>query len=407
MTLWREPAWTPDQLTPARLFSRRGFVLNAREVVARGALAGKGWRDRVAPAGPTTGHAWVLVGGAGFLGSRIAAQLLDGAEDTAVVIVSRAPQAVRARWAERDGDDAAERRTRNPRLRLIRADLRRPDLDWASQVPAAAVVLHLAAEVDALAGWSRLRAANLDALAASVALARRDGALLQFASSLSVLVSSNAVRADVAGPLAPDEALWLHGGYTQTKAAAEAALAASGLERWQVVRYGLLTPERGVPFPTGHFAPAFTSALRVVGVPDLAERAMVDLTPVEGAAAAAIRLARGAEPGWAHWANATSAALAEVLAALEASAGALPVSSREAWLTRVADLPAVSQALLRAAFDKTEFLQDDAARAPVLNVDLFQSTHRRFVAAGAPGALAPPSSLLPDVAESMLRPDAR
>lgn len=407
MTLWREPAWTPDQLTPARLFSRRCFVLSAREVVARGVEAGTAWRDRVAPAGPPTGRAWVLMGGAGFLGARIAAQLLDRAEDTAVVIVSRAPQAVRARWAERDGDATADRRIRDPRLRLVSADLRRPDLDWASQVPAAAVVLHLAAEVDALAGWSRLRAANLDALAASVALARRDAALLQLASSLSVLVSSNASRADAPGPLAADEALWLHGGYAQTKAAAEAALASCGLERWQVIRYGLLTPEGGAPFPTGHFAPTFASALRVVGVPDGAERAMVDLTPAEGAAAAAIRLACSAQPGWTHWANATAASLAVVVAALEASGGPLPVRSRDAWLTRVADLPAVPHTLLRAAFDKTAFLQDDAARAPVLNVDLFQSTHRRFVGTDGPGAPAPPSSLLPGVVESMLRPEAR
>ncbi len=404
MTLWREPAWTPAQLTPARLFSGRGFVLSAREVTARGVEAGKAWRDRVASAGPPAVGAWVLVGGAGFLGARIAAQLLDAPGPAAVVIVSREPSAVRARWAERDGDATAERRMRDTRLRMIHADLRRPDLGWAAQVPVATVIVHLAAEMDALAGWSRLRPANLDALAASVALARRDGALLQLASSLSVLVSSNAARADAPGPLAADEALWLHGGYAQTKAAAEAALASCGLERWQVVRYGLLTPEPSLPFPPGHFAPIFASALRAVGVPGVAERAMVDLTPVEAAAAAAIRLARSAEPGWTHWANVAAASLAEVVGALEDSVGhLLAVTSRETWLSRVAALPALPRALLRAAFDKSAFLQDDAARGPVLNVDLFQSTHRRFVAPGAPGASAPPASLLPGVAASMLR----
>ena len=412
MTLWREPAWTPDQLTPARLFGRRGFVLSAREVVARGVEAGMGWRDCVTPAapppaGPPTGRAWVLVGGAGFLGARIVAQLLDEAQVADVVIVSRAPQAVRARWAERDGDATAERRMRDPRLRLVSADLRRPDLGWAGQVPAAAVVLHLTAEVDALAGWGRLRAANLDALAASVALARRDGALLQLASSLSVLVSSNAARADAPGPLPPDEALWLHGGYAQTKAAAEAALASCGLDRWQVVRYGLLTPEPGVAFPPGHLAPAFASALRAVGAPEVAEHARVDLTPVHGAAVAAIRLARSATPGWTHWANATAASLAELVAALEALAGPLPVTPCNTWSVRAAALPAVPRALLRAAFHKTGFLDNDAARGPVLNLDLFQATHRRFVAPGGPGAPAPPSKLLPAVAASMLLAGAR
>ncbi len=402
MTVWREPAWDPSWLTPDRLCRRHGFVRSGTELAARGAAEAAGWTDRLPPLADGTPGAWVLVGGAGLLGARIAAQLLDAAADAAVVIVARRPDGVAAHWTAADGRAAAARRLRDPRLRLIAADLAGERVDWAQQVPQAAAVLHLGAAMSALAAWDRLAPVNLAGLRASVALARRDDAVLQLASTLSVFVSSNAQRADRGVPLPPDEALWLHGGYAQTKAAAEHALLATGLPRWQIVRYGLLVPEGGVPFPAGHFAPAFAAALaEVAALPAEAERAAVDLTPVGGAAAAAIGLALSGAPGIVHHANPQAAALQAVVRGLEAASGTLPVIATPAWVERVAALPAIPRALLRAAFGKTCFLQTDAARAPLLNVDLFQSTHRRFVDAGTV-EVPSPETLMPGVVASML-----
>ena len=61
--------------------------------------------------------------------------------------------------------------------------------------------MHLAASLHALAGWRTLAPVNLGGLRHSLRLARRDGAVLQLASTLSVFVSSNAPDADREAPL--------------------------------------------------------------------------------------------------------------------------------------------------------------------------------------------------------------
>ena len=389
MTQWRDPRWTPADLVPTRL---RGQALNTAEIARRAAAAAKGWDPRPPPAGE--GSAYVLVGGSGFLGARIAACLLAEPDDAPVVLVSRHPESVLRQGLLPP----------SPRLVLIAADIEADRSDWIVSIPRARVVFHLAAAVHALAGWDRLAPVNLAALGASIALARRDGALLQLASTLSVFVSSNARDADVEARLPERHDLWLHGGYAQTKAAAEMALAQMANLRWQVVRYGLLVPEAGALFPTHQFAPAFLRALNRVGaVPDQAERAAVDLTPVDDAARTAVQLARNEAVHWRHWANPESAQLADVVGAIEAECGSFARCSMDEWLGRLRVLPRMDRALLRSAFDKSGFLAEDAATMPVLNVDLFQSTLRRFVPGDARrDAPPPPRDLLPGVVRSML-----
>ena len=388
MTRWRDPEWDPANLVPARL---RGHALSTAEIAQRAARVADSWHPRPSLAGE--GSAYVLVGGTGFLGARIAACLLAEADDAPVVLVSRHPESV------------LNQKTLppSPRLILIKADIE-ADRDWMARIPRAHIVFHLAAAVHALAGWDRLASLNLAGLGASVALAQRDGALLQLASTLSVFVSSNARGADVEAKLPERDDLWLHGGYAQTKAAAEMALLRMEHVRWQVVRYGLLVPEAGAPFPAHHFAPAFLRALnQVASVPDQAERAAVDLTPVDGAARAAIRLARNGGPRWRHWANPESCQLADMVHAIEALRGRFALCSMREWLGRLGSLPRMDRALLRSAFDKSGFLAEDAAVSPVLNVDLFQSTLRRFLPPDARRDAPPPSrALLPGVVQSML-----
>ncbi|MGI4943020.1 MAG: hypothetical protein ACRYHQ_21060 [Janthinobacterium lividum] len=138
-------------------------------------------------------------------------------------------------------------------------------------------------------------------------------------------------------------------------------------------------------------------------MPDQAERAALDLTPVDGAARAAIQLARAGTPCWRHWANPEAAHLADVVAAIEAVRGPCARCRMGDWLGRLGSLPRVEGALLRSAFDKSGFLAEDAAVSPVLNVDLFQSTLRYFLARGpGPETLPSPRDLLPGVVHSML-----
>ncbi len=389
MTCWSDPRWSPADLVPARL---QGHALSTADIARRAAGATTSWDPRPPMAGE--GTATVLMGGAGFLGARIAAQLLAEPGDAPVVVVSRRPEAIFEQGV----------RPGSPRLILVAADITQAGQTWMDRIPRARTIFHLAAAVHALAGWNALAPVNVNGLGASVALARRDGALLQLASTLSVFVSSNSAHAEAEARLPERHDLWVHGGYAQTKAAAEMALLRTADLRWQVVRYGLLVPEAGAPFPPLHFAPAFLRALSRVGaVPDQAERAAVDLTPVAGAAHAAIRLARAEAPHWRHWANPISAQLADVVAAIEAERGRLPRCSLDDWLGRLGSLPRMDRALLRSAFDKSGFLAEDAVASPVLNVDLFQSTLRRFMP-GEPGqdSPPPPCDLLPGVIRSML-----
>ena len=401
---WTAPRWHPADLVPGRLHCGHDAFLSTAEAAARAGAAVADWTDRV-PQPPTGVPGFVLVGGAGLLGSRIAAKLLDAPGGGPVVIVSRRPGAVARQWQGFAGPDRAARWMRDPRLVLVPGDIAAAEDGWLARVPRAGVVMHLAAAVHALAGWRVLAPVNLHGLRHSMRLARRDGALLQLASTLSVFVSSNAPDADREECLPVRSDRWLVGGYAQTKAAAEFALAGSGL-RCQVIRYGLLVPEPGIAFPSDHFAPTFLAALRQAGaVPMEAEQATVDLTPVDGAAAAAIEAARGGGIGWRHWANGTAATLSDTLAAIEAAVGPFPRVSSDNWEARLRTLTPVGRTLLRAAFNKSGFLADDAARRPVLNLDLFQSTHRRFLPAGSvrPGAPPSPALLLPGMVASMLR----
>ena len=382
ITAWHAPRWSPADLVPPRLGRCDG--LSTAEIARRAVI-------RVGPAPHRADRtATVLVGGAGFLGTRIVKQLLAEPGDQPVVVVSRRPETV-LRHCPAD-----------KRLVLVAADLAAADWSWMRRIPRADVIFHLAASVHALAGWHALAPVNLAGLAASVALAGRDDAVLQLASTLSVYVSSNAEAADGEGTLPESDAVWLYGGYAQTKAAAEFALARMTSLRWQVVRYGLLVPEPGDAFPARHFAAIFCRALLRLGlVPDPAEQAAVDLTPVDGAAAAAIRLAREAAPCWRHWANPVAAPLSEVVAAIEAARGPLARCSRPEWLGRLQALPRIERTLLRAAFDKSGFLADQPGG--LLNVDLFQATGRRFIPAGPLGdAPPPPGDLLPGFVQSML-----
>ena len=124
---------------------------------------------------------------------------------------------------------------------------------------------------------------------------------------------------------------------------------------------------------------------------------------MNGAARAAIQLARNQAPRWRHYANPRPAELADIVAAIEAVRGPFARCSMSGWLGRLRPLPRIDRALLRSAFDKGGFLTEEATASPVLNVDLFQSTLRRFISADA-WQDAPPSprDLLPGVVRSML-----
>ncbi len=417
MTVWTPPRWSPADLVPGRIFARRGFAMSFAEAASRGGAMGREWRDIAGPA-PAVDAApggYVLLGGAGLLGSRIAAALLGEVSDAPVTLVSRGPRSVERLWSAWLGEDAAAALMASPRLRFVNADLSGDGMDWMREIPRCGTVFHLVAQLDAFAGWGAEIRTNIGSLIHAVALARRDGALLQYASTLSLQVSSNWEPTSDEDPEAPApvrDDLWLYGGYAQTKAAGEFALAVAAPDlAVQTVRYGLLVAEGGVPFPDGHFVPGLVQALLQVGaLPATAEDARVDLTPTDNAAGAAVAMARTGEARVFHWANATGARLEGLVAALQVELARrrqpdLEEVGDEEWDRRVTALPGLPRTLLRAAFRKSEFLASrEVSDRPMFNADLCQATGRRFAVgfAGHPLPLRP-GKLMMGIVRSALR----
>jgi nucleoside-diphosphate-sugar epimerase len=229
--------------------------------------------------------------------------------------------------------------------------------------------------------------------------------VLVHASTLSVFVSSDGAGEGGEETLSDAGRTVLYGGYAQSKAMAEARLAAlaadpsGGPLAVKVVRYGLLVPPDGRDLPTDHFLRTLLGALsRLSAVPVEAEEAFVDLTRIDQAAAAALAIADAPREGVFHYANPRPCSLTEVVGALGAAMAAhgriLGTLNHAGWGRKLEGEAGLPRALLESAFSKTGFLQGRARRAPVLNADLFQTTGRRYaigraLACGAPVPEAP------------------
>ncbi len=242
----------------------------------------------------------------------------------------------------------------------------------------------------------RLAAANETATRNAIAFAAATGARLVHASTLSVFVSSDMGGEAEETSLRGRPQRTLLGGYAQSKAVADMLVedaAAQGLDACSL-RLGLLVPEAEPQMDVGSFLSTFRDGLTLVNcVPASAEEALVDLTPVDQAAACIVALIDAADvPTFVHYANPRSAPLSMLV---ERTLGPDPIVVDDAdWETEIAGQASITAALLDAAFRKRRFLAGRCARRPVANADLFQSTGRRYdvstaVSLGAPVPRSP------------------
>ena len=312
--------------------------------------------------------AYVLTGGAGFLGSEIARGLLRAGER--VVIVSRNPM---LSPHLRKCIPNADKLSRTGQLKLISADISTADTEWISEIPRAHTIIHLAANVHAFAGMERLTV-NITGLRGALMLAVRDGAFLDLASTLSVYVSSSRINDNPATVLQADDTV-IFGGYAQTKAACELLLPLFPDISSRIIRYGLLVPNLGNAFPAGHFAPLFMKAMCCAGLPENAENAAVDITPVGKAAESCIGIPCK-KGDVIHEAALSPALLSDIIRLLPAP---VQVFSNSVWMQRIRERSALERMLLFSAFRKSDFLKTDARRGPFFNADLFQATGRNLM----------------------------
>lgn len=402
-------------MAPGGMYTASGFGRTRLQLEdmtpERGRAEGRPGDARTTTLDP--GRTSLVIGGAGFMGSRLVRSLLSDPRRGPIVVASRNPHGLRRELAHAYGEETADILASDPRLSHLRIDISAPGA--ASEAASTlrthdvGVVHNLAARMDAFAGYSRLRGANVDGVAVAADIAASTGARLVHASTLSVFVSSDGCGESEETWQDPSSPATLYGGYAQTKAMAEEMLAqraAGGLDV-RCVRYGLLVPEHGRLLMPDHFMRMILEALSGIGfVPREAEEALVDLTRVDQAAEAAIAIGDGAETGIFHYANPMSCSLSGFVEAIDEGmreAGRpLRHVSREAWKTATSRLPRMTQALLQSSFHKKAFMSR-ARKAPFVNVDLFQSTGRsyeisRSLHAGA-AMPEPPESLMARLAK--------
>ncbi len=322
-----------NPVTPLQLLRGNPLGMSSAEIEAQLPADLPPWEA------PPWGQTVLLTGASGQLGGRLA-QLLRS-QGCRVLPLSRQ---ARSGWLQADLSE--------PRLGLSQYEQLAQEVD---------VVIHCAAEVNTVLPWDCLRAANLDCLPELVRFCQHGRPKsLHFASTLSVFVST-----DFRGKARCDDDLGaqrtIFGGYAQTKWAAD---------RWlqrqrgpiHIYRYGLLVGDER------DYLRRFARGLRGLGGCPCGPEIFLDLTPIEFAAAATVRLARRG-PGTFHLAAPTPTSLRQIQREL----GLPQLSPEEFFELRPedADQAAAQLALCRLHPDPAYFELNRG-------LDLFQRTEVDF-----------------------------
>lgn len=360
--------------------------------------------------------ALLLTGGTGFLGSRLVAELLErtGARIHCLVRAADAAagreallRALRAHRSPRSMPDPA-------RISVVCGDLSRerfglPRRTWDRLTAETSAVYHSAARVDVVLPYRALRATNVGGAFEVLRFAAEGRPkILHHMSTLSVFVSTDRHTGTMRESDTLSATRRVHGGYAQSKWAAEHLLrsAPAGAPPVVFYRLGLLTGDTrtGLAAPNDLLSLFFRGLASLGSIPSGAGDALaVDVTPVDYAAAAVAHLSLGATAGTTfHIANPVSAKLPAVVEALRAVGVRITVEPNDTWRTRALATPAESAAWLalcrclpRAGYARHRAL------------DLFQSTGATFDRKNTIAGLAGSALSCPRPTPDLLRLYAR
>lgn len=367
-----------------------------------------GWRDelrRTADGGitsratlafnaPAQPRNVLLTGVTGFLGSHLLVELLRQSEARIDCLVRAADgdgcsQRVRETLC-RFGCDLTEEDWQ--RINIVPGDLTRErfgldDERWRDLAASTDTIHHCAADVHMLKSYRQLRPANVDGTRRVVQLmAAGRPKWLHYASTLSVFVAGERIVGRLFEHDELSRAATLHGGYGQTKWAAEAMLRALDGAAGPVTyfRYGLLTgdTQTGRGAATDWLATFMRGLARVGCAPRGCEHLCVDVTPIDYAVAATARLSLAdmaqRTPRTYHIANPQHASLAEIIAAIETET-AQPIErvGVDAFVARITERIDDSDAA-GACLALCRHLPGRETHARHRSLDLFQSTGVEF-----------------------------
>ncbi len=357
------------------------------------ALLGAGWHNpdpsAAAPHAPRTGppKEILLTGATGFLGARLLHELLlrTGARIHCLVR-ARDPAEARSRLfpalSAMAPSDAA-------RIIPIPGDLAQPRLGldaatWTHLFRSIDTVYHCAARVNLLQPYQALRPDNVLGTREVLRLLREGPPKrLHYASTLSVLVATDRNT----GTLSEDDDLAatqvIHGGYAQSKWAAECLLRAGDAPGpISIYRLGLITGDTtAFAAPPADLLSLFLSGIASLGcVPkDALAGLAVDITPVDFAAAALCHLSLESGPGTFHIANPHSLPAEALVAALRRAGRPIARVSEEQFLARLGGLlkegGRAEEAAACLALCRRLSAQDFGR---LRTLDLFQATGARF-----------------------------
>ncbi|HEY0193225.1 MAG TPA: SDR family oxidoreductase, partial [Kofleriaceae bacterium] len=346
---------------------------------------------RGAAAVPCEG-AVLVTGAAGQLGRALIAAWRAAQPGRPIIALVRAP------------DREAARRRLGPigdQVEVICGDVARPELgvdDWRAVAARTSTIVHAAAHLELGAGWDAHAAANVDGTAEVARLAAAHGLAWHHVSTLSVFVSTDRPAGVHREAALPDGAAVAHGGYAQTKLAAEAIARAAGAAT--IFRLGLLVAAS--PRPGDQLAMTVRGLARLGAVPDDLGARRFDVTPLDHAAAAIVALvgarstpstaiaASAAASVVHHLASPTGASFAELVAAIRAAGAPLAELSADAWAARARDRladPDIAMAYLS--------LRGDPA------YDLFLATGAEFDVARTQAVIAARGLILPPTAATL------
>lgn len=367
-----------------------------------------------------------LTGATGFLGARLLSELLANTSaqiyclvraDSEEAGLERIERALGKHWlGSLDRCGASLVAGDRSRLRVICGtfDARQfglTDLVWNDLADRVDTVYHCAAQVNNLASYAELRQSNVvGTQEVARLLCSGRSKCLHYISTLSVFVATDRNHGVLLESDHLDDTAIVYGGYAQTKWAAEVFLRSLGGKAGPITyhRLGLITGDSVRGKCADHdFLDLFVNGLSSLGcAPEVSEEISVDITPVDYAAKAVIKLSLAAMASdkfdTYHIANSNSLTLKRLLAAMQTVNKGIEIVSpsqfQKQLLSRVSMLggaeSAACMALCRLTGSDFEFFR---------TMDLFQATDVVFDDRNTKGILAALGIVCPDPSDELVR----